>query len=220
MLFIAPKQVLVQPHRLFHSPRYGQAGAESSKCRSGGNADPCLSGYISQISFINPSSVSSRSSLVRNSHSHTTITRHPKDSRRMRFRRSRSLLRCIFVCQNCMLLFGCTDSLQSWPCQKQPLTNMTVRYLGRTMSGDPGSRLSNKRNLNPLRKRNLLTINSGFVFFAWIRAMISLRFSGATVSAINDPPVSSGVYHETKRGVSSIGSIIERHGSPRSGTYA
>ena len=45
-------------------------------------------------------------------------------------------------------------------CQKQPLTNMIVRYFGSTTSGWPGYRLSFLRNRKPLANRKLRTIRS------------------------------------------------------------
>lgn len=74
-------------------------------------------------------------------HSHTVIQCHPILASRFCSSLSLLLLRSIFACQKAVLLFGMTKSLQpSWPCQKQPLTKMTVRYLRITMSGCPGSR--------------------------------------------------------------------------------
>ena len=53
---------------------------------------------------------------------------------------SRSMFRVILASQNGVLLLGSLKYLHpSWPCQKQPSTNMTVLYFFNTISGDPGS---------------------------------------------------------------------------------
>ena len=67
--------------------------------------------------------------------------------------------------------------MQSCPCQKQPFTNMQVRYLRSTMSGCPGRRGWFIRYLKPCANKYLRTIISGLVFLERIADIILLRFS-------------------------------------------
>ena len=44
-----------------------------------------------------------------------------------------------FIQPHLVLVFGTIKYLQpEWPCQKQPCTKITVRHLGKTISGLPG----------------------------------------------------------------------------------
>ena len=53
---------------------------------------------------------------------------------------SRIILLDIFSFQNSVFVAGNADFLQfSCPCQKHPLTNIIVLYLGKTISGFPGN---------------------------------------------------------------------------------
>lgn len=79
-------------------------------------------------------------------HSQTVMTVQESVSRRWALSSSRAMLRAIFSRQNSAFAFGWTYlGHPRWPCQKQPFMKMTARYLGRTMSGFPGSRLSFNR---------------------------------------------------------------------------
>ena len=68
------------------------------------------------------------------------------------------------------------------PCQKQPFTKITVRYLVKTISGFPGSFLTLIRYLKPLENKNLRTKTSGFVLQPWILAMILERLPVENIS--------------------------------------
>ena len=87
--------------------------------------------------------------LPRKEHSQITHTRHPISHNCSLLRISRLMLPLIFFSQNFLLLRGNLKFLHLWPCQKQPLTSMTVLYFGKTMSGLPGRRRSCKTNLKP-----------------------------------------------------------------------
>jgi len=102
-------------------------------------------------------------------HSQITITLHPKVDNEISANLSLYDVPFIFSNHHSSRVFGNTKYLQSsCPCQKQPFTNMTVLYLGNTISGFPGNFLSCKRYLNPLANKNLLTSISGLVFFPLI----------------------------------------------------
>jgi len=98
---------------------------------------------------------------------------------------SRSILAWIFPFQNVILDVGRIDFLQFlWPCQKQPLTKIIVLYFFKIMSGFPGKVFWCSLYLNPFENRNWRTNNSGFVFFARILLITSLRFFFVKTSAI------------------------------------
>lgn len=74
------------------------------------------------------------------SHSQITMTLHPICSKAAVLLLSLSMLRFNFLSQYSALatgrIFACLQVGQ--PCQKQPCTNITVLYFGRTISGLPG----------------------------------------------------------------------------------
>ncbi len=101
------------------------------------------------------------------------------------FFRSREMLASSFFCQNSRLLVGRADLLQaSWPCQKQPWTNIIFLSDGKTISGRPGRSFRFFRNLYPILWTMDLTCISGFVSLLPIRAIIQLRFSGSKTSTV------------------------------------
>jgi len=107
------------------------------------------------------------------SHPKTLITFHPKVMSSVSFFSSLALFLLIFSVHHSVLVFGITKYLQpSWPCQKQPCTMMMVLYLGRMMSGFPGSFLSYNLYRSPLENKNFLTISSGWVSLPLIRLML------------------------------------------------
>src|SRR6185312_3908590 len=82
---------------------------------------------------------------------------------------SRNLFLSNFLNYHSVLVFGITKYLQFLcPCQKQPLTKITVLYLGKTISGLPGRLLSWSLYRYPLACKNLRTNISGFVFLPLI----------------------------------------------------
>ena len=108
---------------------------------------------------------------------------HPIAARACWVSLSRSLLRPIFFCQKSTFVFGILKNLQlSCPCQKQPLTNIHVRYFRSTKSGWPGNRLCDNRYLKPREKRYFLTIISGFVSLDLMAAMTACRCCLSNVS--------------------------------------
>ena len=93
------------------------------------------------------------------------------------------MLRSSFACQYSCLDVGLAAALhRSCWCQKQPCTKITVRYLGKTMSGLPGRslRCSLKRNPAPCRSRR--TVSSGLVFWLFTAAIVLRRCSGVRTS--------------------------------------
>ena len=73
-----------------------------------------------------------------NRHSQTMMTDQPLASSWRQTFWSRSWLRVILAVQNSGLVLGTENNRQSlWPCQKQPWTKMTVRYLGASIQADP-----------------------------------------------------------------------------------
>lgn len=97
-------------------------------------------------------------------HAHNVITCQPLARSISSFRRSRSRLRSIFACQNAVFVFGSTNSLHpSYPCQKQPLTNIAVLYLRITISGLPGTLLTFSLYLYPCVHSHFRTAISGIV---------------------------------------------------------
>lgn len=113
----------------------------SRKRRRSSLAERKLSPFCRIVSLIQ-AIVLSRTCFF-NSHSQTMMTDQPLASSCRQTSSSRCLLRVIFAVQNSVLVLGVVAFLQSlWPCQKQPCTKITVWYLGRTISGVPGRRLS------------------------------------------------------------------------------
>ncbi len=107
------------------------------------------------------------------SHPKTLITFHPKAMSAVLFFSSLALFFKIFSVHHSVLVLGITKYLQpSCPCQKQPCTMMMVLYLGRMMSGFPGSFLSHNLYRSPMENKNFLTISSGLVSLPLIRLML------------------------------------------------
>ena len=71
-----------------------------------------------------------------------------------------------------------------WACQKQPLTKMTFRRDGKTMSGVPGRSRRCKRNLYPREWRTRRTATSGAVSLPRMRDINALLLSGDRLSAM------------------------------------
>lgn len=71
-----------------------------------------------------------------------------------------------------------------WECQKQPLTKMTFRRDGKTMSGVPGKSRRCKRNRYPREWRTRRTATSGAVSLPRIRDINALLLSGDLLSAM------------------------------------
>ena len=70
----------------------------------------------------------------------------------------------IYVRQKSALLLGITKYLQSsWPCQKQPFTNITMRYFRNTIFGHPGNLGWFILYRKPWENKYLRTNNTGFV---------------------------------------------------------
>jgi hypothetical protein len=122
-------------------------------------------------------------SKYRISHSHTTITRQPSPMSMAWFFWSRCTVLSNFGSQYSRRVAG-VDALEhpGWRCQKQPWINMTVRYLGKTISGLPGRSLRCSRNRNPSPWSKDRTFFSGVVSVDRTRLIISERFSGLKVS--------------------------------------
>lgn len=83
-----------------------------------------------------------------NSHSHTTITRHPSRRSSETCRRSRTALLSSFRLQKTRLVAGMLRPFgHECRCQKHPWTKMTALSRGKTRSGVPGKsrRCSRKR---------------------------------------------------------------------------
>lgn len=119
------------------------------------------------------------------SHPQMTITWLPISFSFWMLVRSWAMLRSIFACHHSVRVLGSLKSLQfSCPCQKQPLTKITVLYLASTMSGLPGRFFWQTRNLNPWANRNRRTSSSGLVFLPLIRLMIRLRVASSKTSSI------------------------------------
>ena len=127
----------------------------------------------------------SRLLLLRSSHSQMRITFQPRAIKARIVSSSRSMFRVILASQNGVLLLGNLKYLHpSWPCQKQPSTNMTVLYFFNTISGEPGSFLLFRRYRSPLLNKNFRTKISGLVSLPLIAAMQRLRCSGVKTSAM------------------------------------
>ena len=116
--------------------------------------------------FKNRWSFAAKSSRFLVSHCQTARTLQPERFSSSDFRRSLSIFSSSLRFQYSVFEEGRLDLGHPgcW-CQKQPCTNRTPRYLGRTMSGVPGRSFLCKRNRNPMRWSNDLTISSGPVPF-------------------------------------------------------
>ena len=96
-----------------------------------------VSYWLDRISDTSRVNVSSRH-LFLSSHSQTTITFQPDLRRSSLLRLSRAAFPRILGPQYSWLEDGQTKRGQSCLCQKHPFTKITVWYLGRTISGQPG----------------------------------------------------------------------------------
>jgi hypothetical protein len=109
-------------------------------------------------------------------HSQITRTVQPSFSRLCRHCRSLMTLALNFWFQKAFRLFGEYVNLQFLcRCQKHPFTKTTVRNLGRTISGQPGSCLTWMRKRKPNRCNKDRTASSGFVSLERILDMFQLR---------------------------------------------
>ena len=135
------------------------------------------------ISSANASSLSCNPAFLRNSHSHTVITVHPRASRCAVVTSSQCRFLAIFSSQNSTFDFGLVAYRHPLcPCQKHPFTIIATPYFGRTISGLPGSLRSCSRNLNPRACSPFLTRISGLVFLPRMRDMHLWRWDGVNLS--------------------------------------
>lgn len=118
------------------------------------------------------------------SHSQTTKTRQPNSISLSAFILSLLLFSVILFSQNSVLVLGTLKYSQSWPCQKQPCTKITVLYLGNTISGFPGRFLLCSLKRNPAACNALRTRISGLVFADLIARMFFERICGLCTSVI------------------------------------
>ena len=108
-----------------------------------------------------------------NSQVQIVITRQPKVWSSVSACKSRVWVFVIFCRHHSVLVLGSTKYLQPLcPCQKQPFTNITVLYFGRTISGFPGRFFRCKRYRNPLANKNFRIPISGLVSFPLIRDIL------------------------------------------------
>ena len=117
-------------------------------------------------------------------HCQISITFQPSFLKSRFFFLSLALFSAIFVFQYFLFELGNLPARHECPCQKQPLTNITVSYFGRTISGVPGYRLSFFLNRKPLENRYFLTKISGSVSLPEILAISWLRFFLEYISGI------------------------------------
>ena len=125
-----------------------------------------------------------------NSHSHTVMQCHPMLASIRCSSRSRFLFLRIFESQNSLLVLGILQHAEfsslsistRCPCQKQPFTNIQVRYLRSTKSGWPGNRLWFNLYRNPLFHSPRRTIISGFVSFERIAAILACLCCAVSLS--------------------------------------
>lgn len=111
------------------------------------------------------------------------MTFQPSEIRSAFDRSSRRWFAPIFSRQKSVRDFGNLNTGHiSWPCQKQPWTNITASYFGRIISGLLGKEAAWILNRNPIACRSFRTRISGFVFFPLIPAIISDRLDGVTIS--------------------------------------
>lgn len=123
------------------------------------------------------------------SHSHTTPTRHRRARSATIFRASRTRVAEIFSVQNSLLDVGSLPAWQLWPCQKQPLTNMTAHREGKTRSGLPGRSRRCTLYRYPRACSALRRNSSGFVSFDLTAAIMRLRVLGQTISIVLHYPI-------------------------------
>ena len=143
----------------------------------------CISLPISQRRFSSCSKVASITFFL-SSHSHTVSTVQPSCCSSAKFLLSLSTFPMILGRQYSSFVLGHTNRGQSCLCQKQPFTKITVLYLGRTISGHPGSVLTFFLYRTPFENRYLRTNSSGFEFLLRICDMFMLRTSFEWLSAI------------------------------------
>ena len=119
------------------------------------------------------------------SHCHIIITRQPIFFSEENVISSRSILPDILSLQKSWLVSGIVAYLQSeCPCQKHPLMNITVLYLGRTMSGLPGNPFWCNRKRKPFANKKRRTKTSGLVFLLLMCDIHFWRCSFDSTSAI------------------------------------
>lgn len=110
------------------------------------------------------------------SHPQIVRLRHPAFRSAAAFLLSLATFSSNFSIQNLTLLFGILAYRQPrCRCQKQPCTNTTVRYFGKTISGFPGNSLLCSRYRNPRACKYFLTVSSGVVFSPRTRDISQLR---------------------------------------------
>lgn len=120
------------------------------------------------------------------SHSHTTMGNQPAFLSKEMLVSSRRTFASNLLLQNADLDFGVYAYLHpGCRCQKQPWTKTTALYLGKTISGFPGSLLSVILYLYPKRWSIERTASSGLVFFPRMSDIFQLRFSGDSVSMLD-----------------------------------
>ena len=109
-------------------------------------------------------------------HYQITITFHPNAFSWFSASLSRFWVPEILSIHHSVRVLGITKYRQpSCPCQKQPLINSTVLYLGKTISGFPGRVFTFSLYLKLLANKNCRTSISGFVFFPFMRLMLKER---------------------------------------------
>lgn len=128
---------------------------------------------------------SSALSAVASSHSQMISTVHPSARSLRMFLASLARFALIFSLQKLALVLGVCPMRHLWPCQKQPLTRITVLNEANTRSGRPGSRETCSRYLKPWECRALRTYISGVVSFERISDMRMLRCLGVRESTIS-----------------------------------
>ena len=115
---------------------------------------------------------------LRTAHSQTVRTRQPSQASSATCLRSRARLPRNFSSQKDRRVRGITANRhpECW-CQKQPCTNMTAEYFGRTISGRPGRSRRCRRYLSPALCSPVRRSRSGDVLAWRIFAMCRLRSS-------------------------------------------
>ena len=120
--------------------------------------------------------------LFFNWHCQITITFHPSCFKSAIFLLSHLVFDFIFCFQNSRLVDGNFPAKQLCPCQKQPFIKITTLYLGSTMSGVPGYRLSFFLYRYPLANKYFLTRISCFESLGPILPIIFDLLSDVKVS--------------------------------------
>ena len=121
--------------------------------------------------------------ISRSSHCQTIITFQFFSLNNFMTRRSRALFCSNLAVQNSLCVAGVEAYLQpGWRCQKHPWTKITARYLGNTISGEPGKSLACNRKRYPMPCRSERTCFSGLVFVLRTRDMFRNRCSGVKMS--------------------------------------